>query len=67
MVMSAVMMLDWLGEIETGNAIRKAVAAVVAEGRVRTYDMLKLRGGAQAIGQGAATTGQLTDAIIEKL
>ena len=41
--------------------------AVVAEGRVRTYDMLKLRGGAQAIAQGAATTSQMTDAIIEKL
>ena len=40
---------------------------VVAEGRVRTYDMLRLRGGAQAIAQGAATTSQMTDAIIEKL
>jgi hypothetical protein len=44
--------------------IRTAVAAVVAEGQVRTYDMLKLRGGAQAIAQGAATTSQMTDAII---
>ncbi len=67
MVMSAVMMLDWLGEIEIGNRVRKAVADVVAEGRVRTYDMLKLRGGAQAISEGAATTGQLTDAIIAAL
>mgnify|MGYP003497929613 CR=1 FL=1 len=41
--------------------------AVVAEGRVRTYDMLKLRGGAQAVAQGAATTSQMTDAIIGKL
>ena len=67
MVMSAVMMLDWMGETEIGNRVRKAVAEVVAEGRVRTYDMLKLRGGPQAISQGAATTGQLTDAIIEAL
>jgi len=67
MVMSAVMMLDWLGEIEIGNLVRKAVATVVADGRVRTYDMLKLRGGAQAISQGAATTSQLTDAIIAAL
>jgi len=67
MVMSAVMMLDWLGEIEIGNRVRAAVAAVVVEGRVQTYDMLKLRGGAQAISQGAATTQQLTDAIIEAL
>jgi len=67
MVLSAVMMLDWLGETATATRIRAAVAAVVAEGRVRTYDMLKLRGGAQAIAQGAATTTQMTDAIISKL
>ena len=40
---------------------------VVAEGRVRTYDMLKPRGGAEAIAPGAATTSQMTDAAIEKL
>ncbi|HSL18496.1 MAG TPA: isocitrate/isopropylmalate family dehydrogenase [Methylomirabilota bacterium] len=67
MVLSAVMMLDWLGETETAERVRSAVAAVVAEGRVRSYDMLKLRGGAQAIAQGAATTTQMTDAIIAKL
>ena len=67
MVLSAVMMLDWLGETETAGRIRDAVAAVIAEGRVRTYDMLKLRGGPQAITQGAATTTQMTDAIISKL
>jgi 3-isopropylmalate dehydrogenase len=43
------------------------VAAVVAEGKVRTYDMMKLPGGANAIEKGAATTFQVTDAIIEKL
>ena len=67
MVLSAVLMLEWLGEAECAERIRTAVAAVVAEGRVRTYDMLKLRGGAQAIAQGAATTSQMTDAIIGKL
>ncbi len=67
MVLSAVMMLDWLGESEIAGRVRSAVAAVVAEGAVRTYDMLKLRGGPQAIGQGAATTTQMTDAIISKL
>jgi len=29
--------------------------------------MLKLRGGPQAVAQGAATTGQMTDAIIAAL
>jgi len=67
MVLSAVMMLDWLGETETAGRIRSAVAGVVAEGSVRCYDMLKLRGGPQAIAQGAATTTQMTDAIIAKL
>ena len=67
MVLSAVMMLDWLGEIEIAKRVRQAVATVVADGRVSTYDMLKLRGGAEAIAQGAATTGQMTDAIIEAL
>ena len=67
MVLSAVMMLDWLGETETADRIRGAVAGVIADGRVRTYDMLKLRGGPQAIAQGAATTTQMTDAIIAKL
>jgi len=67
MVLSAVMMLDWLGETEIAGRVRDAVAAVVADGSVRCYDMLKLRGGPQAIADGAATTGQMTDAIIAKL
>ena len=46
---------------------RAAVAAVVAEGKVRTYDMMKMPGGPKAIEDGAATTIQVTDAIIGKL
>ena len=67
MVLSAVMMLDHVGEREKAERIRSAVAAVVAEGKVRTYDMMKMPGGANAIANGAATTFQVTDAIIEKL
>jgi len=67
MILSAAMMLDWLGETDRARRIRDAVAAVVAEGRVRTYDMLKLPGGPEVIAQGAATTTQMTDAIVEKL
>jgi 3-isopropylmalate dehydrogenase len=67
MVLSAVMMLDWLGETETAVRIRNAVATVIADGTVRCYDMLKLRGGPQAISEGAATTTQMTDAIIAAL
>jgi len=67
MILSAVMMLDHVGEAEKAQRIRDAVAAVVAEGKVRTYDMLKMPGGPKAIENGAATTFQVTDAIIGKL
>jgi len=67
MFMSACMMLDHIGEVETSNKIKKAIAAVIEEGKVRTYDMMKLRGGAEAIEQGACTTQQMTDAVIAKL
>jgi 3-isopropylmalate dehydrogenase len=67
MVLSAVMMLDWLGETGIADRVRGAVATVVADGEVRCYDMLKLRGGADAIGKGAATTTEMTDAIIAAL
>ncbi|HEX6975768.1 MAG TPA: isocitrate/isopropylmalate dehydrogenase family protein [Vicinamibacterales bacterium] len=33
------MMLDWLGETEKGALVERAVAAVIAEGKTRTYDM----------------------------
>jgi 3-isopropylmalate dehydrogenase len=67
MVLSAAMMLDHVGDTEKASRVREAVAAVVAEGKVRTYDMLKMPGGPNAVGNGAATTFQVTDAIIEKL
>ncbi|MFH2095897.1 MAG: isocitrate/isopropylmalate family dehydrogenase [Bacteroidota bacterium] len=67
MILSAVMMLEFLGEDETAVRIRKAVADVVAEGRVRAYDMLKMRGSQEVISQGAASTSQMADAIIAKL
>jgi len=67
MILSAVMMLDHVGEGDKAQRVRDAVAAVVAEGKVRTYDMMKMPGSGKAIGNGAATTFQVTDAIIEKL
>ena len=67
MIESACMMLDFLGETETAIRIRKAIATVIAEGKVRTYDMLKLSGSPDVINRGAASTQQMTDAIIEKL
>ncbi len=32
-------MLDWLGEADKAGALERAVAGVIAEGKVRTYDM----------------------------
>jgi isocitrate dehydrogenase (NAD+) len=40
---------------------------VVKEGKVRTYDMMRISGGTKSISQGAASTIQMTDAILEKL
>jgi 3-isopropylmalate dehydrogenase len=67
MFLSAVMMLQHIGEIEKARRIREAIAAVIKDGKVRTYDMMRLPGSAKAIAQGAATTVQMTDAVIGKL
>jgi isocitrate dehydrogenase (NAD+) len=67
MILSAVLMLEHLNETEIANRIRKAVGEVVAEGKVRAYDMLKLKGTPDVINHGAASTKQMTDAIIAKL
>lgn len=55
-ILAAKMMLDWLGEKEMAQKIDHAVAAVIKEGKARTYDM----------GGNTTTTG-MTDAICEKI
>ncbi len=67
MILSAAMMLDHIGATDEAEAVRTAIAGVVEEGQVRTYDMMRMPGGADAISNGAATTTQVTDAIIERL
>ena len=67
MVESACMMLDFINENEIARNIRKAIAEVVEEGEVRTYDMAKMRGKADVIEHGAASTQEMADAIIAKL
>jgi 3-isopropylmalate dehydrogenase len=67
MILSAAMMLDHIGEVQKANFIRQAIALVVEEGRVRTYDMMRIPGGAKAISQGAASTTQMTDAVLAAL
>jgi len=67
MILSACLMLEYLDETEKAKRIRNAVEAVIAEQKVRTYDMMRLIGGPDVIAQGAATTQKMTYAIIEKL
>jgi len=67
MILSAAMMLDHVGENEKASKIRAAIADVVSEGKVRSYDMMRISGGAKSLAQGAASTTQVTDAILTKL
>jgi 3-isopropylmalate dehydrogenase len=67
MVLSAVMMLEHIGETDKAARIKTAIGRVIEEGRVRTYDMLRLAGGPDVFKHGAATTQQMTDAILARL
>ena len=40
---------------------------VIAEGKVRTYDMCKMSGKPDVVQRGAASTFQMTDAILARL
>lgn len=55
-ILSAKMMLAWLGETEKAARLEAATAAVIREGMVRTYDM-----------GGSATTLEMAEAIARKL
>jgi 3-isopropylmalate dehydrogenase len=67
MILSAAMLLDHVGESDKATRIRDAVATVVKAGKVRSYDMLRLPGGPGVIKRGAASTVQMTDAILAAL
>ncbi len=67
MILSACMMLDYLDEKEKADRIRKAIDKVVLDGKARTYDMMKLKGGPDVFKHGACTTQQMTDEIIKNL
>ncbi len=67
MILTACMMLDHIGETDKSDCIRKAVAAVIAEGKVRCYDMMRMTGRQDVLENGAASTTQMTDAVIAKI
>jgi isocitrate/isopropylmalate dehydrogenase len=55
-ILAVKMMLDWLGEAAKGRAVEAAVAVVLREGLVRTYDM-----------GGASTTLEMGEAVARAL
>jgi 3-isopropylmalate dehydrogenase len=67
MIESACMMLDYIGEADLAIKIRRAIAKVVSEGRTQTYDMLKMKGAADVVQKGAASTREMADAIIKNI
>jgi 3-isopropylmalate dehydrogenase len=67
MIESACMMLDYIGEKEISSRIRMAITRVIEEGKVKTYDMMKMTGKPDVILKGAVSTVGMTDAIIARL
>jgi 3-isopropylmalate dehydrogenase len=67
MIESACMMLDYIDEKDTATRIRKAIAEVIQDGKVRTYDMMKMSGRPEVVENGAASTIGMTDAIISRI
>lgn len=49
-------MLDWLGETNLARTLEQAIAEVIKEGKVRTYDM-----------GGSAKTLDIAEAVAAKL
>ncbi|MGA2533483.1 MAG: isocitrate/isopropylmalate dehydrogenase family protein [Candidatus Aminicenantales bacterium] len=55
-ILAAKMMLEWIGETAKAAVIEEAVAAVIKEGQVRTYDM---GGSSTSLDIGRAVAGKL--------
>jgi isocitrate/isopropylmalate dehydrogenase len=56
MFLTAKMMLEWLGEKPMADRLEAAIAAVLKEGKARTYDM-----------GGTTGTKEMGEAVIAKL
>jgi isocitrate dehydrogenase (NAD+) len=61
-ILSAKMMLDYLGEREAAEKLDRAVAAVIEEGKDVTYDMKADRNDPTAVG-----TQEMAEAICRKM
>jgi isocitrate dehydrogenase (NAD+) len=62
MILSGVMMLRYLGEMDAAEKLDNAVASIIKEGRDVTYDMKPVPDDPTA-----ATTSGVADAIIAKM
>jgi len=62
LILSGVLMLRYLGEIEAADRVERAVAAVIAEGKDVTYDMKPDRNDSSAVG-----TREMAEAIIKRM
>ncbi|MBN1233924.1 MAG: isocitrate/isopropylmalate dehydrogenase family protein [Candidatus Coatesbacteria bacterium] len=56
MLLTVKLMLNWLGESEKAEMLEKAISEVIAEGKIRTYDM-----------GGSNTTLEIAEAVAKKL
>lgn len=56
MLLAIRLMLNWLGETESAETLEKAIADVIKEGKVRTYDV-----------GGDATTLEVAEAVAERM
>jgi isocitrate dehydrogenase (NAD+) len=62
LILSAMLMLRYLGETEAAERLEKAVADVIAEGRSVTYDLKPHRDDPTAVG-----TQEMADAICQRM
>lgn len=62
LMLSGVLMLDYLGEGEASRRLEQAIASVISEGKSVTYDMKPSRDDPTAVG-----TSEVADAVIEEL
>ena len=61
MMLSGVMMLNYIGEKEAAKSLEQAISEVMKEGKVVTYDLKSKKDDSSA-----ATTSEMADEIIKK-
>ncbi len=66
-ILAGALLAEHAGAGDVALRIRRAIEAVIAEGRVRTYDMLQLRAGAGVLAMGAGGTREMAEAIEAQL